>query len=633
MPEGQAHHEVILMTNNCTKHDKRASVPRHGRKRVPGLGAMLVVAGALGGTGCGAPALAAGSQPGFAPTSEAQGTVVGAAVPIFADALAPGWSDWSWADHSLSNTSPVANGLRSVSVAFSPWSALQFLRPGLSLEGLGALEFDVNGGATDNPAILAYLVKNGTVGARVAVGARCDGQRIPAQGWTHCRVPLADLGFTSGTVDGVQFQEGSGRQLPTLFMDGVTLTGAGSPPAGGSSSSGSSSSSGGAAVGTAAAATAWLFRDAVDPAWVDGSWARHDPDNRVPVLSGTRSMSVSLDGWTGVAFAHPGFATAGRTTLTLWVNGGGGPAPAVMVRALVGGTWTTGTLLAPWCSEGIRPNVWTRCDVPLTSVMPSGAVVTNLAFQEARGIQVPTFYVDDIGFDVGGASPVAPARPVVTVTPASASTVAGGTVAFAAQVANAANTGVVWSVAEGASAGTINASGRFAASSLTGTFRVVATSVVDNSVQGTANVTVSAPANGGGGGGGSGTGTTVPAGNVVTQTWTQAGSPFRVQGDITVPAGSTLTVQPGVTVLFMGHHRMTVVGALDARGTAAAPILFTAADPVAGWYGLRIWNPSGPAGASPGHQYVENCVLEYAVTATVGRSCTSTTTCSETTGR
>ena len=39
--------------------------------------------------------------------------------------------------------------------------------------------------------------------------------------------------------------------------------------------------------------------------------------------------------------------------------------------------------------------------------------------------------------------------------------------------------------------------------------------------------------------------TTLPGGIVANQTWTAAGSPYLVQGDITIPAGGQLTIQPG----------------------------------------------------------------------------------------
>jgi len=45
--------------------------------------------------------------------------------------------------------------------------------------------------------------------------------------------------------------------------------------------------------------------------------------------------------------------------------------------------------------------------------------------------------------------------------------------------------------------------------------------------------------------------TIIPGGNVINQTWTPAGSPYIVQGDIAVPSGSQLAVQPGTIVQFM----------------------------------------------------------------------------------
>ena len=44
--------------------------------------------------------------------------------------------------------------------------------------------------------------------------------------------------------------------------------------------------------------------------------------------------------------------------------------------------------------------------------------------------------------------------------------------------------------------------------------------------------------------------TTVIGGNVINQTWTPVGSPYIVQGDVTVPAGASLTVQAGTVVQF-----------------------------------------------------------------------------------
>jgi len=39
-------------------------------------------------------------------------------------------------------------------------------------------------------------------------------------------------------------------------------------------------------------------------------------------------------------------------------------------------------------------------------------------------------------------------------------------------------------------------------------------------------------------------------GNVVNETWTPAGSPYVIQGDITVPSGAFLTIEAGTVVQF-----------------------------------------------------------------------------------
>jgi len=82
------------------------------------------------------------------------------------------------------------------------------------------------------------------------------------------------------------------------------------------------------------------------------------------------------------------------------------------------------------------------------------------------------------------------------------------------------------------------------------------------------------------------TGTTV-AGQVATATWTNAASPYRVTGAVTVPSGATLTMEPGVAVLFDSTAPFLVQGALRAIGTEADSIRFVPGV-AAEWRGLRF---------------------------------------------
>lgn len=98
-------------------------------------------------------------------------------------------------------------------------------------------------------------------------------------------------------------------------------------------------------------------------------------------------------------------------------------------------------------------------------------------------------------------------------------------------------------------------------------------------------------------------------------TLTLAGSPYAVVGDLTVPVGSTLTIEPGVTLSFAASDEMAayssttevelrVLGVLSAVGTPSAPIRFTGeATGANAWYGLHYL--SSAAGSLIEHAVVE----------------------------
>lgn len=74
-------------------------------------------------------------------------------------------------------------------------------------------------------------------------------------------------------------------------------------------------------------------------------------------------------------------------------------------------------------------------------------------------------------------------------------------------------------------------------------------------------------------------------------TWAAAAGPFVVSGNLTVPAGVTLTIEPGTTVYFAQAASLTVNGRLVAAGTEARRIRFTRQPGTANtWGGIRFNN-------------------------------------------
>jgi cysteine-rich repeat protein len=94
--------------------------------------------------------------------------------------------------------------------------------------------------------------------------------------------------------------------------------------------------------------------------------------------------------------------------------------------------------------------------------------------------------------------------------------------------------------------------------------------------------------------------TTIAGGNIVNQTWTPAGSPYVIQGDITIPAGAYLHVNAGTVINFPGGDaeasglsttlvEINVNGSLVVSGTPTSPVTFHGVTATKGiWWGIVV---------------------------------------------
>jgi len=145
---------------------------------------------------------------------------------VFADALAPGWSDWSWgANLDFAASAPVHAGAASLSVAFdAAWGGL-YLHVGPELRGAAyeSLRFHVHGGAVGGQQVRVLLADgNGAFGPASALV-------VAAGAWTAVDVPLAALGSPE-TISGLVWQDTSGGPQPAFFLDDVRLVSWDVPP-------------------------------------------------------------------------------------------------------------------------------------------------------------------------------------------------------------------------------------------------------------------------------------------------------------------------------------------------------------------------------------------------------------------
>jgi len=90
-------------------------------------------------------------------------------------------------------------------------------------------------------------------------------------------------------------------------------------------------------------------------------------------------------------------------------------------------------------------------------------------------------------------------------------------------------------------------------------------------------------------------------------TWSADNNPYQIIGDITVPIGQILTIEPGVIVQAMGNFRINAEGSIQAIGTETDSIYFyNAQDPPTNlWKGIRLENDSVESEFT-------HCYIEYA---------------------
>lgn len=94
----------------------------------------------------------------------------------------------------------------------------------------------------------------------------------------------------------------------------------------------------------------------------------------------------------------------------------------------------------------------------------------------------------------------------------------------------------------------------------------------------------------------------------VSGTWNIAGSPYIVMGELNVPDGEVLEIDPGVVVKFNTTERFLINGCIVAEGTEENPILFTALDNEVRWGGLG-WDQTPATNET---SILKHCIFEYA---------------------
>ena len=144
-----------------------------------------------------------------------------AAQDIYTDALAPGWSNYSWATVDLQAAAPVHSGSRSIAVTYGAWQGLYLHYPELSTAGFSHLRFFIHGGSAGGQRLNVYATH--TVNGSDQNGPSVAVSPPTANAWSEVRIALADLGVANAALTGLVWQDSTGGVQPTLYIDDIAL--------------------------------------------------------------------------------------------------------------------------------------------------------------------------------------------------------------------------------------------------------------------------------------------------------------------------------------------------------------------------------------------------------------------------
>lgn len=182
--------------------------------------AVLIAAAALIG-----PALRLAQPPApAAPPAPASAVAAASDTPIYVGGLAPGWQDWSWAQHALQSVDERFHGRSAIRMTPQGWQGVYLHADHLDTSHARELWLWVHGGPRGGQKInVAAAGAGGKFLPPVDLGKCCVAGKIPAGRWTLAIVPLSRLQARGKPLTGFVFQDAAGAPQPPVYFADIVL--------------------------------------------------------------------------------------------------------------------------------------------------------------------------------------------------------------------------------------------------------------------------------------------------------------------------------------------------------------------------------------------------------------------------
>jgi len=322
----------------------------------------------------------------------------GCSVPVYLEALAPNWQNWSWnGTYNLAETAQALGNFSIGATIAQPYGGLSLRHAsGIPSTGLVSIVFWVYGGSSGTRQLQAFVQTQDTGGDTPALAFDA-----PAGQWTQVIVPLSALGNPS-LIKRINIQDRSGAGQPTFYVDNVCLSASllppppppppppgppGPPPPPPPPPPGRFPGVPGCAY--------TLYDDALADGWDDWSWNSNVNRGHPYALSGRSLAWQYREGYAGLSMRSPQ-PLPGRDydAVSFWINGGEDPGTRQIVFLIQsaddGGESRRFHIDVP-------PKTWVPITIPLAA-LGNPPLIKRVNFQERTGQKQFPIFADNICF-------------------------------------------------------------------------------------------------------------------------------------------------------------------------------------------------------------------------------------------
>jgi|GEM_PF-126910 len=145
---------------------------------------------------------------------------------LYADALNPNWSSWSWdTTVDFADATTPFEGTKDIKVTYTAaWGGLYLRTGAFDTTGYGTFSFAINGGSAggQNLSIVLFDQNGSPLYPSKNVGAYVTGG-ISASTWKSVRIPLSDLQGSNRIITGFVIQGASGFIEPSYRIDSLKI--------------------------------------------------------------------------------------------------------------------------------------------------------------------------------------------------------------------------------------------------------------------------------------------------------------------------------------------------------------------------------------------------------------------------